>query len=129
MVQCDLPNEDSDEGVPWASLAMSSSDTAPNPPLTQAGGEEVMSHLPPPASSARGGFDTSMAEVQTLAEEKTADDQGEISPSDPEDLGLTTGFLWPTWFKSHGTARGRPLHHQPRMGHRGQRLRGSATRG
>lgn len=86
--QCDLPGEDSGDGLPRRSLAVSSSETAPNPSLTQTGLGEVTSHPPPPASGAEEETNVSMAEVQTLVVEKNAEDQGEMFPSGHEDPEL-----------------------------------------
>ena len=85
--QCDLPGEDdSEEGVPGASLARSSSDTATDPPPTQGGLGEVTSHSAPPAPNAGGGTEVPMAEVNSSAAEENTEDQGRKTSSGQEEL-------------------------------------------
>ena len=79
--QQDLPGEeDSDEGVPRASLAQSSSEAASGPSPAQGGLGEATSH-PPPPTTVVGGLDVIMAEVDTSAFEGNTEDRGEKIPS------------------------------------------------
>ena len=68
--QRDLPGEgDSEDGVPRASLALSSSEMATDPPPTQDGPGEATSHSAPPAPNAGGGTEVLMAEVNSSTTE------------------------------------------------------------
>lgn len=102
--QRDLPGEDdSDDGVPRASLARSSSETATDPPPTQDEPGEATSHSAHPAPNAGGGTEVLMAEVNSLSAEENTKDQGRKTSSGQEELVLERpASLAPTTLESQG---------------------------
>lgn len=85
--QRDLPDEaDTEDGVPAASLARSSTEMATDPPPTQDRPGEATSHSAPP--NVGGGTEVLMAEVKSSAAEENTEDPGRKTSSGQGELVL-----------------------------------------
>lgn len=80
-----LGEDDSDDEHPPAALTRSSSEATTDPPPAHDGAGKVTSHSVPPALNDQEGPEVHMAEVDPLAVEWEAEDQG-VEPSRTEEI-------------------------------------------